>query len=176
MVWAITSYWRRSAQFTIEFARGRQSVKIRKIGHTGSIRGLRTPRYISATRYSCTSLETSRNALSYFEFWLVKNVSTSRITSFNLLRRKMRKWAQKFRSPKFLVGREPGWVAWLYMRATMNFDPHIQLELSGPSPELITSLWIFCQKLSKNWVTFGGRFQGNLLKFWNVYPRIWIRI
>jgi len=38
----------------------------------------------------------------------------------------------------------------------MNFGPHTHLELSGPSFELITILKNFCQKLSKNWVTFGG--------------------
>jgi len=42
------------------------------------------------------------------------------------------------------------------MIATMNFGPHTHLELSGPSFELITIFENFCQKWSKNWVTFGG--------------------
>jgi len=42
------------------------------------------------------------------------------------------------------------------MIATINFGPDTHLDLSGPSFELITNFENFCQKSSKNWITFGG--------------------
>jgi len=40
-------------------------------------------------------------------------------------------------------GGKPGSVARLGMIGTLNIGPHRNLELSGPSPELITNFWIF---------------------------------
>ena len=42
------------------------------------------PRYVFTTPYSCTSLQTTNNSLSFVEFWLVKSVSTVSYTHLTL--------------------------------------------------------------------------------------------
>ena len=84
---------------------------------------------------------------------------------FKVCEAKSKKNNEKFWPPKIFRGGGPGSAFRLNMTATVNFGLHTHLKLSGPFDELITIFKKNCQNLSKNWVTFAGRFLENWLNF-----------